>query len=77
VFAAVVVLAFAVVAVVAAADGRPEVLLVLLCAPLLPPLLRTVSTRTDGPSLNAALARCGVLLGIFSLLLSAGLLLSG
>ena len=76
-FAAVVVLAFVVVAAVAAVDGRPELLLTLLCAPLLPPLIRTVSSRTDGPSLNGALARCGALLGLFSLLLSAGLLLSG
>ena len=42
----------------------------------LPPLVRTVSTRTDGPSLNGALARTGRLLAVFSLLLSAGLLLS-
>jgi 1,4-dihydroxy-2-naphthoate octaprenyltransferase len=76
-FAAVVVLAFVVVAAVAAVDDRPELLLTLLCAPLLPPLIRTVSSRTDGPSLNGALARCGALLGLFSLLLSAGLLLSG
>jgi len=76
-FAAVVVLAFVVVAAVAIADGRPEVLLVLLCAPLVPRLVRSVSERTDGPSLNVALARCGALLGVFSLLLSAGLLLSG
>jgi 1,4-dihydroxy-2-naphthoate octaprenyltransferase len=76
-FAAVVVLSFVVVAAVAVVDGRPELLLVLLCAPLLPPLIRTVSSRTDGPSLNGALARCGALLGLFSLLLSAGLLLSG
>ena len=36
----------------------------------------TVSTRTDGPSLNAALAGTGRLLAVFSLLLSAGILLS-
>ena len=42
----------------------------------MPPLVRTVATRTDGPSLNGALARCGALLALFSLLLSAGLLLS-
>jgi len=76
-FTAMVVLPFVIVAAVAAADGRPELLLIVLCAPLLRPLIRTVASRTDGPSLNAALARCGALLGLFSLLLSAGLLLSG
>ena len=40
-------------------------------------LVRTVGTRTDGPSLNAALAGTGRLLAVFSILLSAGLLLSG
>ena len=35
-----------------------------------------VLTRSDGPSLNRALARTGVLLAAFSLLLSAGLLIS-
>jgi 2-succinyl-5-enolpyruvyl-6-hydroxy-3-cyclohexene-1-carboxylate synthase len=38
--------------------------------------LRTMSNRTDGPSLNAALAQTGALLGAFSLLVSAGLLLA-
>lgn len=38
--------------------------------------LRTMSTRTDGPALNAALAATGALLGAFSLLVSAGLLLA-
>jgi 1,4-dihydroxy-2-naphthoate octaprenyltransferase len=37
---------------------------------------RAVLTRTDGPALNGALARTGALLGIFSLLLSAGLLIA-
>jgi 1,4-dihydroxy-2-naphthoate polyprenyltransferase len=77
VFAAVVVGAFVAVAAVTVVDERPELLLTLLAAPLLPFLVRTVSSRTDGPSLNGALARCGALLGLFSLLLSAGLLLSG
>jgi 1,4-dihydroxy-2-naphthoate octaprenyltransferase len=40
------------------------------------PLIRTVRARTDGPSLNEALARTGMLLGAFSLLLSVGLLAS-
>ena len=44
--------------------------------PLVPPLWGAVSTRTDGPSLNGALAGTGRLLAVFSLLLSAGILLS-
>jgi hypothetical protein len=35
-----------------------------------------VRTRTDGPSLNEALARTGMLLAAFSLLLSIGLVAS-
>ena len=42
----------------------------------MPPLARTVKTRTDGPSLNGALADTGRLLGVFSLLLAGGVLLS-
>ncbi|MGI8460897.1 MAG: 1,4-dihydroxy-2-naphthoate polyprenyltransferase [Solirubrobacterales bacterium] len=38
--------------------------------------IKKVSERTDGPSLNAALAQTGAVLGAFSLLLSAGLLLA-
>jgi len=38
--------------------------------------LRTMSNRTDGPSLNAALAGTGALLGVFSLLVSVGLLIA-
>jgi 1,4-dihydroxy-2-naphthoate polyprenyltransferase len=67
---------FAIVVAIAAIDVRPELALAVLAAPLVPGLVRTVSSRTDGPSLNGALARCGALLGLFSLLLSAGLLLS-
>jgi 1,4-dihydroxy-2-naphthoate octaprenyltransferase len=70
--------AFASVPVVAL-FGRgisPLVLLALLAAPLAVPLVRTVRTRTDGPSLNEALARTGALLAVFSLLLSIGLLAS-
>ena len=48
----------------------------LLSLPLAPPLYRTVATRTDGPALNGALAATGRLLAIYSLLLSAGILLS-
>jgi 1,4-dihydroxy-2-naphthoate octaprenyltransferase len=75
-FVAMVTVPYAIVILLAAVDGRPEILLTLLSAALVPPLVRTVSTRTDGPSLNQALARCGALLAVFSLLLSGGLLLS-
>jgi 1,4-dihydroxy-2-naphthoate octaprenyltransferase len=51
-------------------------LLTLAAIPLAPPLIETVSSRTDGPALNGALAGTGRLLAIFSLLLSAGVLLS-
>jgi 1,4-dihydroxy-2-naphthoate polyprenyltransferase len=69
--------AFLVIAIVAAVEGEPWLLVSWLAAPLAPPLLRTVASRTDGPSLNAALAGTGRLLAVFSVLLSAGLLLSG
>ena len=75
-FAAMVALPFVIVIAIAAVDARPELLVALLAAPLVPPLVRTVSSRTDGPSLNMALARCGALLALFSVFLSAGLLLS-
>jgi 1,4-dihydroxy-2-naphthoate polyprenyltransferase len=45
----------------------------------LPMVLRPASavlTRTDGPSLNGALAGTGALLGVFSLTVSAGLLIA-
>jgi len=51
-------------------------LLPLAALPLAPPLVRTVTTRADGPALNAALASTGRLLAVFSLLLAAGALLS-
>ena len=51
-------------------------LLPLAALPLAPPLVRTVTTRADGPALNAALASTGRLLAVFSLLLAAGVLLS-
>jgi len=44
--------------------------------PLAVPLVRTVANRTDGPTLNVALARTGMLQLVFCLLLSAGILLS-
>jgi len=56
-------------------EAPAEILLALLSAPLALGPLRAVRTRTDGPSLNRALAGTGALLGVFSVLLSASLLL--
>jgi 1,4-dihydroxy-2-naphthoate octaprenyltransferase len=53
------------------------VLLPVLTLPLALKLAAEVSERTDGPSLNAALARTGLLQLTFCVLLSAGVLLSG
>jgi 1,4-dihydroxy-2-naphthoate octaprenyltransferase len=47
-----------------------------LAIPLAAPVVRTVRNRTDGPSLNEALARSGQLELLFCVLLSAGILLS-
>ena len=47
------------------------------CAvPLALPVAKIVRTRVDGPSLNGALAKTGILQLVFCLLLSAGILLS-
>lgn len=75
-FAATVYGAFVWTAVVSILAGKPALLLMWLSFGLAPKLVRTVATRTDGPSLNAALARSGQLLAAFSVLVSAGLLLS-
>jgi 1,4-dihydroxy-2-naphthoate polyprenyltransferase len=48
-----------------------------LAAPLALGSMRVVRTRVDGPSLNGALARTGMLQLCFCLLLSAGILASG
>ena len=47
-----------------------------LTLPLAVLLVRAVRNRTDGPSLNEALARTGMLQLIFCVLLAAGLLAS-
>ncbi|MDQ3934348.1 MAG: 1,4-dihydroxy-2-naphthoate polyprenyltransferase [Actinomycetota bacterium] len=62
--------------VAAASDLSWWLLLPLASLPLAPPLVRTVRTRTDGASLNDALAGTGRLLAVFSLLLAVGVLLS-
>lgn len=48
-----------------------------LAIPLALPVLKTVRTRVDGPSLNGALARTGMLQLAFCVLLSAAILASG
>lgn len=48
----------------------------LLALPLAVGPMRTLTNRTDGPALNGALAATGALLAVFSLLVSAGLLLA-
>ncbi len=55
---------------------KPWVLLSWLTLPLAADVVRTVRNRTDGPSLNQALAHTGMLQLAFCVLLSAGLLLS-
>lgn len=51
-------------------------LLVLLTVPIALALVKTVGSRTDGPTLNSALARAGVLELTFCSLLTIGLLLN-
>jgi 1,4-dihydroxy-2-naphthoate polyprenyltransferase len=73
-YALLIVAAFAAVPItLLAADGPAWGLLALLAAPLVQPPLSAVMTRTDGPSLNGALAGTGALLAAFSALLAAGL----
>jgi 1,4-dihydroxy-2-naphthoate octaprenyltransferase len=55
---------------------RAWMLLPWLTLPLAVRLVRSVRNRTDGPSLNEALARTGQLQLVFCVLLAAGLLLS-
>jgi 1,4-dihydroxy-2-naphthoate polyprenyltransferase len=76
-YAAMVLIAYAVPVLIWLAGGLDAWLLLPWASlPLVPRLLRTVGTRTDGPALNGALAGTGRLLALFSLLLSGGILLS-
>jgi 1,4-dihydroxy-2-naphthoate octaprenyltransferase len=76
-FAACVYLAFPIPAIVwLAGSFDPWLLLPWLALPLAVPLVRTVRAHDDGPTLNAALARTGMLQLVFCLLLAAGLLAS-
>jgi 1,4-dihydroxy-2-naphthoate octaprenyltransferase len=54
----------------------PWLLLPWLALPVAAPVVRIVRQRVDGPSLNGALAKTGMLQLVFCVLLSAGLLLS-
>ena len=76
-YGAMLLLAFAAPAATVAAGGLTAwILLTLAAVPLAIPLWRTVANRTDGPALNGALAGTGRLLAVYSILLSAGVLLS-
>jgi 1,4-dihydroxy-2-naphthoate octaprenyltransferase len=55
---------------------KPWLLLCWLTLPLAAKLVRIVRNHADGPSLNEALARSGMLQLVFCVILSAGLLLS-
>ena len=70
-------LAYLAVLVTLAANGGPWWgLLALGSIGMVARPARAVMTRTDGPALNGALAGTGALLGVFSLLLSGGLLIA-
>jgi 1,4-dihydroxy-2-naphthoate polyprenyltransferase len=70
-------LAYLALLVTLAANGGPWwALLGFVSAPLALKPARAVLTRTDGPALNGALAGTGALLGVFSLAVSAGLLIA-
>jgi len=57
------------------AGATAWILLGLLALPLAVKPVRAVVTRTDGPTLNQALADTGALLGVFSLLVTIGLVI--
>jgi 1,4-dihydroxy-2-naphthoate polyprenyltransferase len=70
-------LAYVALFVTLAMNGGPWwALLGFLSLPLAIRPARAVLTRTDGPALNGALAGTGALLGVFSLTVSAGLLIA-
>jgi 1,4-dihydroxy-2-naphthoate octaprenyltransferase len=76
-FAAIVYLAFLLAPVTwVFGPMKPWMLLPWLTLPLAAQIVREVRNRTDGPSLNQALAHTGMLQLAFCTLLSAGLLLS-
>jgi 1,4-dihydroxy-2-naphthoate octaprenyltransferase len=76
-YAALLAAAFVAVPVTLLATGESAWgLLALGAAPLARRPLEAVMTRSDGPSLNGALAGTGALLAVFSLLLAAGLVIA-
>jgi 1,4-dihydroxy-2-naphthoate octaprenyltransferase len=78
-YAAMVFLAFATAPLpwlAGSSELSPWLLLPLVALPLALPVVRTVRTRTDGPSLNGALAGTGMLQLVFCTLLAAGILAS-
>lgn len=60
----------------AAGETSALPLIGLLALPLAVRPMRTMSNRSDGPALNGALAATGAVLGLYSVLVSAGLLIS-
>ncbi len=69
--------AFAVLPIaLVAGEASALPLIGLLALPLTIKPMRAMGTRTDGPALNGVLAATGALLGVFSLLVTAGLLIS-
>ena len=60
----------------AASETSAWPLIALISLPMAIGPMRTMTNRTDGPSLNAALGATGALLGAFSLLVTIGLLLA-
>ena len=69
--------AFAVLPVaLLAGDSSALPLIGLLALPLAFGPMRTMTNRSDGPALNGALAATGAVLAVYSLLVSAGLLIS-
>lgn len=61
----------------AAGEASALPLIGLLAAPLAIGPTRTLASRHDGPALNGVLAATGNLLAVYSLLVSAGLLIAG
>ncbi|HEY3435900.1 MAG TPA: 1,4-dihydroxy-2-naphthoate polyprenyltransferase, partial [Solirubrobacterales bacterium] len=59
-----------------AGDSTAWPLIGLLAAPLALKPAKTLEERRDGPALNGVLAQTGALLGVFSLLVTVGLLIS-
>jgi 1,4-dihydroxy-2-naphthoate octaprenyltransferase len=60
----------------AAGEASALPLIGLLALPLAVGPMRTMSNRSDGPALNGALAATGAVLAVYSVLVSAGLLIS-